>query len=175
MKPNENNPRYQKLLKCFTDLPQQILSLQEIDGVAEYVLHSLCNEGCLNLSKAAYLIDNPDFDCIKGVAGFNKADEISDIVLEDHGQFQEHMDQCEYNKKVREINLRSAHRKGQSPEETVKQLALILGMVNPMYHTWTIKHDNHGLLIFERALEEAPIKQEEFIKGLSLLGFCPVS
>ena len=38
-------PRYQQLLKCFTHLPQQILSLRDIDNVTEYVLHSLCDEG----------------------------------------------------------------------------------------------------------------------------------
>ncbi len=76
MKPNELTPRYEALLRCFTHLPQQILSLHKIDNATEYVLHSLCDAGCLDLQKAAYLVDNPDFDCLQGVAGFNKAEEV---------------------------------------------------------------------------------------------------
>ena len=177
MKQNENSPRYQRLLKCFTQLPQQILSLSDVDNVTEYVLHSLCDEGCLNLSKAAYFIDNPDFDCLKGLAGFNKDEEIytCDTVLNDEVHFREHMDSCAFNKKVRAINLPSARKLVESQDKCVQRLATILGIRNPMYHTWTIKHDNYGLLIFERAPIEDHTLQQEFLKGLSLLGFCPVS
>ena len=42
--------------------------------MSEFVLHDICNPNCFNLQKAAFLVDNPDFDCLKGVAGFS-ADE----------------------------------------------------------------------------------------------------
>lgn len=176
MKPNGGAPRYQQLLKCFTHLPQQILSLNNIENVTEYVLHSLCDEGCLNLSKAAYFIDNPDFDFIKGVAGFNKEEEIytCDIALNDQSSFKEHVASCAFNKKVRDITAPSGRRANQSPEKTVEFLSLKLGFDNPLYHTWVIRHDNHGLLIFERESAEET-EYEEFVKGLSLLGFCPVN
>lgn len=176
MKQNEIAPRYQQLLKCFTHLPQQILSLNGGENVAEYVLHSLCDEGCLNLSKAAYFIDNPDFDCLKGVAGFNKDEEVynCDMALHDLENCKEHVSDCAFNKKVRAISAPSARRANQAQERTVEFLADKLGLENPYYHSWMIKHDNYGLLIFERECEDA-VQCQDFVTGLSLLGFCPVS
>ncbi len=174
MKQNETSPRYEKLLRCFTNLPQQILSLNGTENMTEYVLHSLCEEGCLNLSKAAYFIDNPDFDCLKGVAGYSKEEETytCDTVL--GTDFKEHMDNCAFNKKVRGLNFPSPRRLKEENDRHVHHLAGILGMTNPIYHTWTIKHDNYGLLIFELQRPD-DAQQQEFLEGLSILGFCPVS
>ena len=176
MKPNDPSPRYEQLLKCFTHLPQQILSLNGIENVTEYVLHTLCDEGCLNLSKAAYFIDNPDFDCLKGVAGFNKEEETytCDIALNNQDHFKEHMSTCAFNKKVRDITCQSPRRANQQPDKTVEMLAQKLGFDNPLHHSWLIRHDNYGLLVFECESDEA-LKNQEFVKGLSLLGFCPIN
>ena len=176
MKPNEVAPRYHQLLKCFTHLPQQILSLNGIDNVTEYVLHSLCDEGCLNLSKAAYFIDNPDFDCLKGVAGFNKDEEVytCDMALNDRASFKEHVSTCTFNKKVRDITAPSARRAAQDPARTVEFLSHKLGFTNPLYHHWDIKHDNYGLLLFEQERPDE-LERQDFLTGLSLLGFCPVN
>ena len=177
MKQTEMTPHHERLLRCFTHLPQQILRLHEIDNATEYVLHSLCDEGFLNLQKAAYFIDNPDFDCLKGIAGFSKEEGSNscDIVLDDAGCFREHVTQCGYNKKVRTINVPSAKRNGDSLEKIMERLAEKLGMSNPACHSWNIKHDNFGLLIFERDESDERKLREEFIHGLSILGFCPVS
>ncbi len=174
MKQNGIAPGYQQLLKCFTHLPQQILSLHGKENAAEYVLHSLCNEDCLNLSKAAYFIDNPDFNCLKGVAGFNKDEEVYDCdrALNDGEQCR--VSNCSFNKKVRDILIPSARRAKEAQEQTVEALAHQLGLEHPLFHTWMIKHDNFGLLIFEREWEEQ-VGCQDFVKGISLLGFCPVS
>ena len=177
MKPNELTPRYEALLRCYTHLPQQILSLHHIDNATGYVLHSLCDEGCLNLSKAAYFIDNPDFNCLQGIAGFSKDEEIytCEKVLHDDGHFQDHIGRCAYNNKVRTVSVPSSRRNGETTEQLIARLADVLDMENPSCHTWDIKHDNFGVLIFERS--DAADKQlhEEFLHGLSILGFLPVS
>ena len=177
MKHSETGPQFERLLKCFIHLPQQILHLNEIDNATEYVLHSLCDEGCLNLQKAAYFIDNPDFDCLQGIAGFNKDDEIHtcDKVLDDMGHFNKHVNHCAYNKKVRTMTAPSAKRNGLTPEKAMEQLAEKLGMSNPSCHSWNIKHDNFGLLIFEREGLADRELHKEFLHGLSILGFCPIS
>jgi hypothetical protein len=168
-------PRYQEMLKCFTLLPHKILSLHGIDNMTELVLHTLCNEECLNLSKAAYFIDNPDFDCLKGIAGFDRNEEYhqEDIPLDDQSVFSHHLSQCAFNKKVRGIQRPSFKRRGEeSHNELLKQLAGELDMGNPIAYNWNAKHDNYGILLFERDFAEEPSK--EFLEGLSLLGFCPV-
>lgn len=177
MKLNEMTPRHEGLLRCFTHLPRQILSLHELDNATEYVLHSLCDEGCLNLMKAAYFVDNPDFNCLKGIAGFNKEEEIytCDKVLSDVSHFSDHIDRCAYNQRIRTITVPSARRKGESTEHLIARLADLLEMENPSSHSWNIKHDNFGLLIYEHSSGADKHFHEEFLHGLSILGFCPIS
>jgi hypothetical protein len=177
MKLDEMTPRYEGLLRCFTHLPRQILSLHELDNATEFVLHSLCDEGCLNLQKAAYFVDNPDFNCLKGVAGFSREDEVytCDTILSDPGHFNDHIDQCEYNQKIRTITVPSARRNGESNERLIARLADLLEMEKPAAHSWNIKHDNFGLLIYQHDGATDRNFHEEFLHGLSILGFCPVS
>jgi len=176
MKSNEFSPRYEALLHCFSHLPQQILSLHHLDNATEYVLHSLCDESCLNLSKAAYFIDNPDFNCLKGVAGFSKDEEshTCDIVLGNVELFNDHITNCDYNKKIRTVMAPSFRRAGESSSKLIARLADVLEMKNPACHSWNMKHDNFGVLIYERGAGDQNL-HEEFLHGLSILGFCPVS
>ena len=81
---------------------------------------------------------------------------------------------CAFNKKVRDITAPSGRRANMAPERTVDFLAHKLGFQNPLFHSWLIKHDNYGLLIFERECEEQP-EAQDYVRGLSLLGFCPVN
>lgn len=168
---------YDSILQCFTHLPKQILTLHEIDNVSEYVLHSLCQEGCFNFTKAAYFIDNPDFNFLKGIAGFDKTDEIytcESIIAED-GSILPEGSNCSYNQKVREISTSSPKRNGETPEKAIERLVETLEMSNPSCHVWNVKHDNFGLLVYECEESTDPKIHEEFLHGLSILGFCPVS
>ncbi len=172
--------RHKQLLRCFAYLPQQILSLHEIDNATEYVLHSLCHEGGFNLSKAAYFVDNPDFDCLKGVAGFNGDEEVQtcENVLANKEYFDQHIKNCAFSNKVREINESSIRKSDKSIEETVKRLAELLEIEDPSHYTLTIKHNNFGLVIYEHKAsseEENHEKQKDLLTGLALLGFCPIS
>ncbi len=168
---------YESILQCFTHLPKQILTLHEIDNVSEYVLHSLSQEGCFNFTKAAYFVDNPDFNFLKGVAGFDKGDEIytCESVIAEDGSIILERNKCNYNDRVREITISSPKRNGQSPEKAIQHLLEALDMSNPSCHAWNIKHDNFGLLVYECEEGTDQSLHEEFLHGLSILGFCPVS
>ena len=168
---------HEAILRFFTHLPKQILKLHEIENVTEYVLHSLCEEGCLNFTKAAYFIDNPDFNFMKGIAGFDKADEIytCESAIAEDGSIITERSNCDYSQKVREITISSPKRNGESPEKAIERLVETLEMSNPLCHSWNIKHDNYGILIYECADETEKKFHEEFLHGLSILGFCPVS
>ncbi len=168
---------YEAIVRCFTHLPKQILTLHEMDNVTEYVLHSLCEEGCLNFSKAAYFIDNPDFNFLKGIAGFDKADEIytCESVIAEDGSIVPQQNNCTYNEKVREISIYSPKRSGEPLDKVVQKLVDALDMSNPSCHSWNIKHDNFGVLVYECNEGTDQKLHEEFLHGLSILGFCPVS
>jgi len=46
---------------------------------------------------------------------------------------------------------------------------------NPGYYSWDMKHDNHGLLVYEKQAKTGDAcLVEHALNGLSLLAFCPI-
>gem|GEM_PF-262315 len=163
----------QKILEHICTLPQKVLALHGTPNTSEFLLYDLCKPDCFNLKKAAYLIDNPDFDCFKGVVGFS-ADQLFDhgVVWETPELFTQHMQQAAFNKKVREIMYPSIS-KLQSPQESILKVSDYLSMRQPSYCSWPLKHDNHGILIYEAA-DADKIPHDMIKTGACLLAFCPV-
>ena len=157
-------------------LPRKMLLLHGRDNVTEFVLHELC-KNCFNMHKAAYFIDNPDFNCLKGVVGVS-TDELSDIndIWNESEKFSERMTKSPFNQKVRSFEYQSHKKKGDSHDMLADIIAKELGFKNYNFYTWTMKHDNHGFLLCEKNEEvdcEHP-KEDVILDGLSLLSFCPV-
>ena len=160
--------RHQHILRALSNLPHKMLLEHHDDRLAERVLYDLAHPDCFNFTKAAYFIENPDFNCIKGVVGFSRDDHKS----QEHNHwdnpeaFHQVMNESSFHKAVRSC-LSVADRK---PE----QLADVLHLKNPHSYTWKTKHGNHGILLFEH--DHPAMKDEycqELLLGLSLLGFCP--
>lgn len=174
MERKDMSPRDQMLLTCLSCLPQKIVAMHDAENITEFVLHELCGKQCFNLTKAAYFIDNPDFDCFKGITGFSQRDcSIGDKEKwESPEQFSDYMKNCSFNNKVRSINRPSTKKTGLKPQKMVSELASQLDFANPIMHTWPLKHDNSGVLLFERG-DNDPI-DEHLGNGLCLLAFCPV-
>ena len=173
MKP-VHKAHHEKLLRCLCDLPKRILSLQEADHAPEFVLHGLCNEECFNVLRAAFFIDNPDFNFFKGVAGFCKAEPHAEThkMWEDPISFTNYMQRSPFNKSVRGF-IRESVKPG-SEKELHSFLKDSLNFEKPEMHIWTLKHDNRGVLVFEHEKNDE-WEEEHFINSLHLLSFCPVS
>ena len=174
MEPKNLTVQEIRLLESLSSLPQKMLAIHGISNLTEFVLHELCNQDCFNLDCAAYLIDNPDFDCLKGIAGFSKS-ECSDLpdVWDQPEKFSQHMKTSNFNNNVRKINNKSILKCGQSYDSALSEVARNLNLGHPVYYSWPMKHDNHGILIMERANHE-PTLDQHILKGLSFLAFCPV-
>ena len=163
-----------KLLKCLVDLPKKILSLPDNDHVSEFVLHGLCNEDCFNILRAAFFIDNPDFNFFKGVAGFSKAEPHaeSNHMWDDPIAFMDYMKRSPFNKTVREFmgeNIKTGS------EKDLKALIIeSLEFEKPEMHVWDLKHENRGVLVFEHEYNDE-WEEEHFLNSLHLLSFCPHS
>lgn len=173
MKHQNMSERRLKILEYFTELPSKMLTYNDVDNMVEFVLHCLCSENCFNVPKAAYLIDNVDFDCLKGMAGYHHAQKFNDPAIwakPDH--FTSHMKQCDFNQQVRSISRPSAL-KSQQSKELAKELGELLAMNNPALYSWKIKYDNYGIFIFE-PIPDADELNGFIFKGLHLLGFCPM-
>ena len=167
--------RQQQILKQLSRLPRKILHMQGADNITEFVMHELCNEVCFNLEKAAYFIDNPDFNCLKGIAGFSRSEAYSPVnVWDDPHAFSMHMQSCAFNQQVRSFTRESFLKKGETEEQVAKNIAQTLGFNNFGHYAWTMKHDNHGLFVYQKARDEETYIDEYIPEALCLFGFCPV-
>ncbi|MCL4361172.1 hypothetical protein M1446_02325 [Candidatus Dependentiae bacterium] len=164
-----------RLLESLSSLPQKMLAVHGISNLTEFVLHELCDQGCFNLDKAAYLIDNPDFDCLKGIAGYSKSEcsNLSDV-WNQPDKFSEHMKCSNFNNIVRQIHESSVFKSGKNYESTVNELAKNLNLDKAVYYSWPMKHNNHGILIIQRPNNNLSSFDQHILKGLSFLAFCPV-
>ncbi len=166
---------YQKILNCISHLPKQILSLHSLDNVQQFVLHGICNKNCFNIPKAAYFIDNPDFDFIQGIAGFNNLEYYPhdhDIWL-NPDTFCEFIKNSDFNNKIKNFNEPSV-KKNDSLNKTVEKISHDIGFNKPSFCCWQMKHDNHGLLIYEKEDNVMDLFNDHFLNSLHLLSFCHI-
>jgi len=160
-----------KILEYFSELPSKMLSCNNVENMIEFVMHCLCSEDCFNLPKAAYFIDNIDFNCLKGIAGYSHAQKCKEpFIWANPELFSSHMRECDFNQLVRKVSRPSAL-KAEKTDELAKEIGILLSINNPTYYSWKIKYDNYGIFVFE------PIPENEelngyILKGLHLLGFC---
>ena len=175
MKPEDSSNKQYQVLMYLSTLPKKMVSLHGHENMTEFVLHDLCDEHCFNLNKAAYFIDNPDFDCLKGIAGFARDEAMKSCnIWQCPSEFSGHMQQSPFNQKVRGLVRNSIKHSSHEPKEIVETIADYLKLEHPSFCLWDMKHDNTGILIFDKACQEESIHEEYLQNGLSLLSFCPV-
>ena len=59
------------------------------------------------------------------------------------------MKKAPFNQKVRSIIRPSMRKTHKSDQETTALVADYLGLQKPSYCSWQMKHDNHGILMYE--------------------------
>lgn len=177
MENNELLLQHKRLLTSLSSFPRRILSLHTVENVPAFILHGLCDKNCFDLHKAAYFVENPDFDFIKGIAGFHKDESYSNIdhIWNNPTDFSKFMKSSQFNNKVRLFNCNSIKRVNTSYEHLVDQISQEMGFSNPCHCTWDMKHDNLGLLVYEKnSIDNSQLFDEHFLNSLYLLSFCPV-
>lgn len=169
--------RQNRMLDCLLCLPKKILSLHGRDNITEFVIHDLCCKDCFDLKKAAYFVNNPDFDCLKGVAGISVPDIPQDLwedIWHQDEKFSTYMRNAPFNRKVRSFSQCSIDHTSIHENDIVGLVARKLGMELPSFHSVIMKHENHGLFIFEKNNHEDTSVEQHLQNGVSMLGFCPV-
>ena len=168
-----NSLQYYAMLHTLSSLPQNLLLIYGRDNAAEFVLHELCKEHCFNLKKAAYLAHNPDFRCMRGVAGYTEQESYRECPCfwKKPDEFSEHMQSAVFNKKVRGVERVC---KNDVCDVELCELAKELGMTNHGVCSWQLKNGNTGILLFERDVVGHEDDLEFLRKALAILGFCPI-
>jgi hypothetical protein len=166
--------RQNRILHHLAQLPRLMVDIHGRDNISEFILHELCSEPCFNLRKAAYFVDNPDFKVIRGVAGFSNEQAFNGQEIWRHPDiFSEHMQKAAFNNQVRSLQLED---QGISEDEQkfLEELAEKLGFNGCSSCSWKMRHDNHGILMYEKADPADSLVEDHLIDGMSLLSFCPV-
>lgn len=174
------NPRtmgHYEIVKKLATMPSNIVGLHGHDNITEFVLHDLCDKNCFNLVKAGYFVDNPDFDFFKGVAGYHRGQSYVQphAIWDDPALFTKHMQQKPFNKQVRTVTKNSPKRHSLCDVDFIAFIAQELGLEQPEYYCWQMKHDNHGLLVFEHDPDnERYWNARDLAQAVHLLSLCPV-
>ena len=162
------------LLRQVTQIPTRILRNHDLHGLAGLLLHHLCSGECFNLSKAAYFVDNPDFDQLVGVAGFSRDEAAQGDVWEKPAQQVVQVEEGAFHRTVRGMHHVSITRKGEEAGKSpqVQLIAKELGIENPQIYSWEMKHGNHGVLLYDGSAQEW--EAQDLYNAASLLSFCPM-
>ncbi len=172
----KNMQKHYEMVQFLLNIPSRIVQLHGLENITEFVLHDISSEQCFNFSKVGYFVDNPDFDCFKGVAGYHLNQQFSpqQIIWDDPYLFSSHMKQANFNNEVRKLACTSPKKGSICEKAFVKEVAQELKFDDPSYFCWKMKHDNHGLVIFEHANGHDHWDQKDLAKGLNLLSLCPI-
>lgn len=159
------------MLQSLHQLPRNIMNIRDRHNIPEFVLHELCSDRCFNIPKAAYIIDNPDFRCIRGVAGFSADEGFSSDIWQNPHEFSDHMNKAAFNTKVRSLCNKRENASGQ---ELLDDIAKALGIDSYNVCDLVMPHENHGYFMYET--EELPdtMDRESLLNGVSILSFCPL-
>lgn len=172
----KNLQKHYELVQYLSHIPGKIVKLHGLENITEFVLHDLSNQHCFNFSKIGYFVDNPDFNCFKGVTGYHTKEQFSPqhVIWDDPDLFSSHMKQGIFNNDVRKLECTSPKKGSICEESFVKEVAQELKFDAPSYFCWKMKHDNHGLVIYENMDGNGHWDKKDLENGLYLLSLCPI-
>ena len=118
--------KHKRLLGALSILPKKLVSVHgKTDNIAELLICELCNEEFFDINRAAFFVDNPCFDMLKGVAGFHKTEGHTQWSPEwdNHEEITVIMKRSPFNQKVRHFMSTSPNRNDHDLSKIVEQLA----------------------------------------------------
>jgi hypothetical protein len=163
------------LLKNLIAMPSNLVKMHGSHNLPEFVLHELALPENFNLAKIGYFVDNPDFDCVKGVVGYKHTEAYKGNSIWDNAPaFTKHMENAPFNQQVRDYLRRSIKRGSVCDQDIIGEIATTFSFNSPSYYCWRMRHDNHGLILYEYMNGHDHWDQTDFSHALHLLSLCPI-
>ena len=165
--------RQRAILESLSRLPEHLIKYHTEDRLADLVLHHLCKDDCFGMQKAAYLVNNPDFACLKGVSGWHK-DHVAyeSCPWSDQEAVRSRLEQSPFHKSIQNIDACAVDHQVDGQE--ILDIAQQLGFENPAYVVFPIKHDNEGIFLYEKMHNDVHELTSTIHRGACYLGLCPV-
>jgi hypothetical protein len=166
--------RQNRMLHHLAQLPRLMIHAHGRDNLSEFLLHELCSEQCFNLRRAAYFVNNPDFKVVRGVTGFTKDQAYKgEGIWQNPNEFSNHMEKASFNNQVRSMQYDDIVLSDEE-QKILDEIVKKLGFGSCANCSWKMRHDNHGILMYEKDDPQDLIVDQHIIDGMSLLSFCPV-
>lgn len=159
-------------IEYLTQLGKSIVTNYEQKILAQAVLHHLGHELKFNFQKIAYVVENPDFHQVIGVAGYHK-DECtlhSENIWSDLEEFTNQMQNSSFNNQVIAISDLSED----TTEKKIQTISTSLEMPHCECISWNMRHGNQGFFLFESSENLDPWIKRILENTVSLLSFCPI-
>jgi hypothetical protein len=171
MDSHKENGLEKKLLYHLGSLPKLMLNHHMREDLIVFILHELCSENGFGLGKAAYFINNPDFKCLKGIAGHHSIEAYKGLSSQDHESFSKHMSQAQFHNQVR--SHQDNHILNISDKTSFNALQDRFEFEQLGSHVWNLKHNNQAIFLFEKQNYDK-IVDDHLFDFVQYLGFCPV-
>ena len=173
----EHNENEQQLLQMLLDLPNKILYHHEIEGLAQLILHDVSHDHHFGFKRASYLVDSPEFDSLRGVAGFaeGECDYHKEDLWSDPRSFLHDMREARFHNELLKLTRQSVKKDvlHAGKQELIRGVAHDLGMVNPWVYSFDMRHGNHGILIVEEGVKQLDEDDHELLTHVAaMLGLC---
>jgi hypothetical protein len=165
----------QALLTMLLDLPNKILNYHEVNGLAQMILHDVSHDEHFSFRRASYLIDNPAFDCFRGIAGYvsDECKHHHQNLWQDPHTFAYDMREAKFHNILLQLGGKSIKNKGSNHLDVVRSVAYDLGMSNPWVYPQELRHGNYGILIVEEGNKRLVADDHELLSHISaILGLC---
>lgn len=169
---------YESLVEHILSLTQNILRHHDNAELPHIVLHHLAQDECFGFKKAAYFVDNPDFDHFRGVAGYSKTESprLEALAWEQPATFTALLKDASFLNGIRSITKQSFKRKSINIHnaDEVQSLGKLLGMDKAEAISWQMKHGNFGVLLYESERQLSEKDKKLLSCAVPFLGFCPI-
>ena len=140
-------------------LPKTLLKNIHHKALPELLLKKMCQKNFFDLKQAVYCLDNPEFDCFKGIAGYNRAepadleqfDQSESWDLEETHPIIVELVEHSFNQAIKNLRTNSFYKNysEQRLEKLYEFGKSVLQMEQPEIISWESKHGNHGIFFYE--------------------------
>ncbi len=131
------------LVHSVTHLPHKILNNYFLSELPQLVLHELGHDTCFGFARAVYLVDNPDFDHLVGVAGFckNECKHHKENIWHKPSLFKEDMEEAHFHGEMKKFLRNSLRRRDVDIHKSgdIKELGRAMGLNDPSFLAWNMK------------------------------------
>lgn len=162
--------KHSNLLNRLHRLPRKIVQFNGTHNMSEFILHELSHSDCFNINKVAYFIDNPDFDCLKGIVGVDHTNgAFLQNIWDNTSKFTSHMKCCEFNQQVRSFEGESLAKRSMAHTIIADAFADELGIERPCVYMWAMKYNNNGLLLLDKNDDHNILDEDYLMNSAHLL------